>query len=515
MQHDADNQRGESRFVSNTVALVLQTVVATLLTLVQIKLLANFLTRGDFGLFASLRGFSLLIAMLAANGLPQLLIRFIPVHETNKERREALRLAVNCVGGATLLLVAIVAVVQILRRWAFGFVPPDVLSPDFYMWFYATTLGVMLKLILYGGLNGLRRLSIQVFLETLSLAAILAWIIVARETLTIAGLFRILGVVNLATVVVGLPLFFVDLARTTTPVGEGRSRDSRGHVHGYRAYLWWAIGLSLVALAFTDVDRYLLAQVISLELLALFHIGARIARLANRLLGVANLAFQPEVTRLDTEGRDDRVLQSTMIFLKFNTTIAMLMAAAIAVFAREIIVIVSSRDYMPAVPLLIILALSLPLTTMTAPITSVMKAIDQVREALYCDLLWAAAYVVLIFVLAPAVGLVGIGFAQLIACLAQLLLAISISKLPIDVRHLWRFALRFVFVATVSFAPAVLAGELLGQSLIAKIVIFMMGLLVFRWLIRRVGVYNRSERDALVALLEDRRLGFVGKMIGV
>ena len=134
---------------------------------------------------------------------------------------------------------------------------------------------------------------------------------------------------------------------------------------------------------------------------------------------------------------------------------------------------------------------------------------------MYCDLLWAAAYVVLIFVLAPAVGLVGIGFAQLIACLAQLLLAISISKLPIDVRHLWRFALRFVFVATVSFAPAVLAGELLGQSLIAKIVIFMMGLLVFRWLIRRVGVYDRSERDALVALLEDRRLGFVGKVIGV
>ncbi len=515
MQYDADNQRGKSRFVSNAVALVFQTVVATLLTLVQIKLLANYLSKDDFGLFASLRGFSLLLAALAANGLPQLLIRFIPVHETNKARRNVLRFAVSCFAGSTLLLVAVVAVVQVLRRWTFDFVPSDVLTSGFYIWFYATTLGVMLKLILYGGLNGLRRLSVQVLLETLSLALILGWIIAARETLTITGLFRILGVVNLVTVVIGLPVFFAALFKTTAPAGDERARVSRGDGHGYASYLWWAVGLSFVALAFTDVDRYLLAQVISLELLALFHIGARIARLANRILGVANLAFQPEMTRLDTEGRNARVAQSTMIFLKFNTTVAMLMAATIVVFAREIIVVVASDAYTPAVPLLMILALSLPLTTMTAPITSVMKAIDQVKEALYCDLVWAASYIVLMLALAPAIGLIGIGLAQLIACLAQLLLAVTISRLPIDNRHLWRFLSRFVLVTAVSFSPALVAGELLGLPLVAKTAAFVVGLLVFRWILRRVGVYDKSERDALVALLEDRRMGIIGKVIGV
>ena len=511
MHYDAGNYRGESRFVSNTVALVLQTVVATLLTLVQIKLLANYLSKDDFGLFASLRGLSLLLATLAANGLPQLLIRFIPVYETRKDRRQAVRLGVSCVAGSTLLLAAVVVIVQLLKVRTFAFVPPETLSPGFYLWFYATTLGVMLKLILYGGLNGLRRLATQVAIETLSLAGILAWIVFARESLTIPGLFRILGVVNLAASAAALPLFFGGLVQSTS----GDAPAGREPAKGYLGYLWWAAGLSLVALAFSDVDRYLLAQVISLEMLALFHIGARIARLANRVLGVANLAFQPEVTRLDTEGREDRVVQSTMIFLKFNTTIAFLMAAVIVVFARGIIVIVASRDYLGAELLLIVLAASLPLSTMTAPITSVMKAIDQVREALLCDLAWAAAYIVLMFTLAPVVGIVGVGLAQLFACLAQLLLAISVSSLPIDKRQLLKFSFKIVTLSAVSFAPAWLAGRTFGLPIWATVLVFLFGVLVFRWGFGRTGVYARREREALVALLDDRRLGIVGKLIGV
>ena len=70
-----------SRFFSNTVALIVQTVVATVVTLVQVKILSNSLSKDTFGLFVSLRGLSLLISMLAANGLPALLVRFLPAYE--------------------------------------------------------------------------------------------------------------------------------------------------------------------------------------------------------------------------------------------------------------------------------------------------------------------------------------------------------------------------------------------------------------------------------------------------
>jgi O-antigen/teichoic acid export membrane protein len=376
----------------------------------------------------------------------------------------------------------------------------------------------MLKLVLYGGLNGLRRLAFQVLLETTSLAAVLVWFVVARDHLTLAVLFEILGVVNLVTAAVGFVPFVVYVIRATE--GPRRAPTERTSRTGYMSYLGWAVGLSLVAIAFSDADRYLLAQVLSLELLAAFHIGARLGRLANRLLGVANLAFQPEVTRLDAEGRDGRVIQSTRIFLKFNSVFAVLMTALLVVFAREAIVIVSSEAYTTAVPLLVILALSLPLTTMTAPVTTVMKAVDQVHGALWCDLAWAACYVLLIFALAPAFGLVGVGFAQLVACAVQLVLALRLSKLPIGAIDVWSIAWKLAFAGGVAFLPAVVYGFIVENgsfytTLGIKAVLFVVGVVVFRGLVRSSNLFHGDERTTLIGMLRSRRLEMIGRLVGV
>ncbi|UCH83431.1 MAG: lipopolysaccharide biosynthesis protein [Candidatus Latescibacterota bacterium] len=506
---------GTSRFVPNTIALIVQTILATLITLAQIKILANYLPKDTFGLFASLRGFSLLLSTVAANGIPLLLVRFIPVFETNRNSRDAVRLVLTCIVGATALLILVSLMTQLFGKWTWRFADTGALGFDLYFWFYATTLGVMLKLILYGGLNGLRRLTVQVVLETASLAATLAAIVVLRDSLTLTLLFRILGIVHLVTVVVGLLVFFTYLRGQTG--GRGPD-DRRARTDSYMSYYGGAVGLSLVALAFTDVDRYLLAQVISLELLALFHVGARISRLANRVLGVANLAFQPEVTRLDTEGRDASVLRSTWIFLKFNTTMAVLMTMAVVVFAGEIITIVSSHLYLDAVPLLVLLAASLPLTTMTAPLTTVMKARDQAREALVCDLSWAFVYVLLIVWLSPKIGLIGVGLAQVLACMAQLLLALRLSNLPVKLRSVGLLASRLA-VAVIAFVPPVLFGIFFdGGSSVSvggKIVFFLVGCIVYRLLLDKLRVFDIDERSMLKDLLERRRLGFVSRLVGV
>lgn len=514
-------ERGESRFVSNTAALVFQTVAATLLTLLQVKLLSNVLSKETFGLFASLRGFSLVLSTLAAHGLPQLLVRFLPVHESGRDRGSAVRLVAASLLLAGGGLVVVAAAAHAAGKWTFEFVPRGLLTGEFYLWFYATTVGVMLKLVLYGGLNGLRRLAFQVLLETLSLLGVLVWFFIERDGLTLAVLFRALGVVNLVTAAGGFVVFFGYLERSSgggadAPRGAGREslRD------GYGRYLVWAAGLSLVALAFSDADRYLLAQVLTLELLAAFHIGARVGRLANRLLGVANLAFQPEVTRLDAEGREGRVVQSTRIFLKFHSIFAFSMAAFIVVFARELIVLVSSEEYTTAVPLLVLLALSLPLTTMTAPVTTVMKAIDQVRGALWCDLVWALCYVALIVLLAPRLGLVGVGIAQIVACASQLFVALKLSKLPIGAGDVGRLSARLALAAGAAFLPAVAYGLFAGTSRFwatfgIKAVLFAGGAVAFRALLRAWIVFDGDERSVLRTMLEDRRLRALGRWVGV
>lgn len=510
------SDRTESRFVSNTVALVFQTAAATVLTLLQVKLLSNFLSRETFGLFASLRGFSLVLSMLAAHGLPQLLVRFLPVHESLRERRKALALVGWCVLIAAAGFLAAAFAAHAAERWTFRFASPDVLTRGLFIWFYATTAAVTLKLVLYGALNGVRRLAVQVLIETLSLAAVLLWMVVERGRLTLPLLFQILGVVNLVAAGAGF-VWFLAFWRAGRRGGAPAPARRRG---GYASYLGWAAALSLVALAFSDADRYLLAHVLSLELLAAFHIGSRVGRLANRLLGVANVAFQPEVTRLDTEGRDGRVAQSTRIFLKLNSVFAVAAAAALIVFAREMIILVSSSEYLAAAPLLVFFALSLPLTTMTAPVTTVMKAIDQVRGALWCDLAWALCYVTLILALGPPLGLIGVGVAQLAACAVQLFLALRLSKLAVGGDQLWRFSAKLALAAVVAFGPALAYGIIAGAELSAaslglKAALFAGGAVGFRRLIGAAAVFGADERQALNAMFRARGLQALGRLVGV
>lgn len=428
--HGLKSGGGESRFLPNTVALIVQTIVATLITLAQVKLLSNFLPQDQFGLFASLRGFSLLISTTAANGLPALLVRYVPVHETNGHRREALRLSALCVVGSLLVLGFLGVVVLALRTQLLAFTDAETFRPEFYVWFLATTLGVMLKIVIYGGLNGLRRLTLQLLVETATLLAVLVWIFLSRNNLSIILLFRILGILHVVSVAIALPIYFLLLTRIhPEPAPENRASMVSPSVGDYRSYLTWATALSIVAIAFSDVDRYLLAQVLSLEFLALFHIGARIGRLANRMLGVSNLAFQPEVSRLDAEGRGAGVLNVTQVFMKLNVALAVLAALVLAAFAKEIIVLVASTEYVAAAPLLMILAASLPLTTLAAPIAGVMKALDQVRGAFVTDVVWAIIYIGLMFPLGRAFGLIGVGVAHFLACTCQLVTAVRVCRI--------------------------------------------------------------------------------------
>lgn len=492
-----------SRFVSNTAALGASTVLATLFTFAQVKLLAAFLSLGTFGLFAALRGLSLLVSMIAANGLPQLLVRFLPVHEAHGEGRRAYKLSAACALVAAGAAVVLVALVHALRSTFLSSVPTAEMTPEFEVWFYATTIGVTLKLILYGGLNGLRRLTAQTWLESTSLFVQLAWIFTVREHLDLTVLFRILGTVSLVTVVVGWPWY---ARRLRADVGATSDRGTGAGAQGtpsYGSYWLGAAGLSVVAMGFTDVDRYILSSVLALELLSLFHVGSRILRLASRLMSIPVLAFQPEVSRLDAEGRGRDVEISTRIFLKFNIATSVFISTGLIVFAPDIIRLVANEAYLPARPLLVLLAVSLPLTAMTAPITAVMKALDQVRRAFYCDLAWVSIYVVALLLLGRRYGLVGAGLAHLSACAVQLVLADRLSRVRFA-RVIPSSLGRSLVACAVAYAPTVAAGWIPASHWVrlgTRLALLALGLWLFRRLALALGVLGTGERERLLTMV--------------
>ncbi|HEX5132397.1 MAG TPA: lipopolysaccharide biosynthesis protein [Candidatus Krumholzibacteria bacterium] len=487
-----------SRFFGNTVALVVATVLATALTLAQMKILAAHLPLAIFGLFASLRGLSLLVSMLAANGFPQFLVRFIPEHAARGARGAAARLSVLSVCATVALCSLLLAGVALFAGLFFRQVPVDEPRGPLLWWFALTTLGVALKLVLYGGFNGLRRFGSQTVFETLSLGAQVTWMALVADSLTLTRLFEITGVTSVATVVVAVPWFARSLSNDVAVAAPGNAGSAYGR------YWVGALGLSIVALAFTDVDRWVLSNVLALESLSLFHVASRISRMANRFIAIPVLAFQPEATRVHAEGRRGDLRIATHAFFKASVILAVLAAIAIMVYSGPLVLLASNREFMGARTTLCLLAAAVPLAAMTAPLTAVMKALDGVRAALYCDLAWAGVYLLALVVLTRPLGVEGTGVAQLAACTVQVFVAFRLATLRPEPRAAAAVLGKSLACGAGAFLPVVIVTRL-GLPLAGQVLFAVPSTWLYLRLVRWSGVLSDEERERLQNVIGARR----------
>lgn len=483
-----------SRFVGNTAALAVSTVLATVLTLVQMRILAGSLAMDEFGLFASLRGLSLLISMLAANGFPQLLTRFLPEHAARSQRAAAVRLVAVTLATTGIACAVLLLLVFVLQNRAFVQVPASEMGAGLLVWFALTTVAVALKLVLYGGFNGLRRFGSQTMFETGALVLQVAWMALEADRLTVVRLFEIVGVTSVLAALAAIP-WFARRLRADVPAGALDPAPA-----SYRAYWWGAAGLSVVALAFSDADRWVLSTVLALESLSLFHVASRIARLANRFIAVPVLAFQPEVTRVASEGRAEVVALSTRAFFKASVLASVFAAAGIVVYADDLIRLASNENFLGARTTLWLMAASIPLSAMTAPMTGIMKALDGVRRALACDLAWACVYIILLVMLAAAFGVVGAGIAQLAACAVQLTLAMRLSPVRPRAREAAAVVGKSLVSAGIAFAPALVLRSV-GGPRYAVWAMALVAVLVYVRVARRARTLATDERARLLQSL--------------
>ena len=488
-----------SRFLGNTVSLGVATVVSTMLTLAQMKILAAALPLAIFGLFASLRGLSLLVSILAANGFPQALVRFLPEHAARGQRGVAVRASVIAVVATVAACAVMLLVVMALPSTFLSDVPAGTMSKSLLLWFAVTTVAVALKLVLYGGFNGLRRFGSQTVLETLTLAAQAAWMWIDRDSLDLVRLFEIVGITSAVSAVIAIPWFALRLA---SDVGSGETQPA---TTSYGHYWAGAVGLSVVAVAFTDVDRWVLSHVLALEALSLFHVASRIQRLANRFIAVPVLTLQPEITRIHALGRNDEVGLVTRAFFKTSVMMGGFAFAGIAACAIPLIELASGPEFIGAHRTLVLLALSIPLTSMSAPLTAVMKALDGVRAALYCDLAWACVYVGLMLALASSLGLEGAGWAALAAAAVQVVVAMRLARVRPAAMDAIATLIRSVGCGWLAFAPVAILRH--GSPVVLAIYALLVAPVAFVYIARGFRILQPDERMRMRGILAQRGLG--------
>jgi O-antigen/teichoic acid export membrane protein len=415
-----------SRIAENTIFLTASGAASVAFTVLQLGILSRSLSEDAFGLFVTLRGFSLLLGAVILIGLPQVLVRFLPSFEARKEQRRSVGMFLASTSVVCVLGVILYAASTLWQRIMPAEVRGSISSPALINWLALSSVTLALKMLLYGGFTGLREMRMQMLLELVFLGLFTGYMIVERARLSVEVLFAAMFFLNGLVFLAGVPVF---IHRARRAAGE-RSAASDEGIMSPNLFGYWmgSICLSIVALAFTDVDRFVISSVLPMGVISVFHVASRVDVLLKRFLGLPILAAQPEITRVYEEGRWSDIAGRIGLFTKGMVTAALLCAALFAVIGKDVIVLLSGRAYADSYRVLLLLLPTVPLAAVSAPLLATMRSLHFMKWAVLCDFLWMATYFGTFFLFASAMGVEGIAVAQVLASVLQMTAAIILSR---------------------------------------------------------------------------------------
>ena len=492
----AERAGGHSRIALNTLSLAASGAAGLVFTVLQLSLLSRFLDGERFGLFVALRGFSLLLATIALAGLPQVLVRFLPSLRARGERSRA-----TILFAAASAVVLLLGTAILLSRGLWRPVLPAgarmmIAGDALLFWAVAAAITLSLKLLLYGAFGGLREMRMQMLFEPVFLLVFTLYVVFRRDGLEVTGLFRALAALNGIVFLAGLPVYRSLVRRHFLGRGETAAGSE---LPRFLPYWGGSVLLSFVALAFTDVDRFVMSTMLPVSAVSLFHVASRVHNVLKRFLGLPVVAASPEITRLYEEGRVGEIPAKIRVFTHGTVVASLFAAAGAAVAGRHLIGLLSGQAYGGAYRILLILLPTIPLSAATAPLVAAMRSLHAMRGAVLCDFLWMAAYFGAFVPLVQTAGIAGMALAQGAACVVQLVAAILLARRE----WLWGGVGRGTGRLAGVLLVAATAGAYLTRALgPASTIVF---LLVFpfaaRALIATLGVFEAKETAVFLSIL--------------
>jgi O-antigen/teichoic acid export membrane protein len=285
---------------------------------------------------------------------------------------------------------------------------------------------------------------------------------------------------------------------------HGGSGASGGVVLPPLAGYWGsALALSYAALAFSDVDRFMMSSLLPVAAISVYHVASRINQLIKRFLGFPVVALQPELTRIYEEGRWDDLSGRIGLFTKASVTAALAISAVAAAIGGVMISLISGPGYHGTYRLLLMLLPTVPVAAFIAPLTAAMKGLHYMKWAVVCDLSWMAVYFSGLFIIVPHVGLTGTAVAQLTASAVQAAVAVWLARREGLFPGTGGSAMLRAAGASLIFAVAgAVACAAWGVSAAAACILLSPFLL--RLAVRKLFLLDHGESETLAAMIAGR-----------
>lgn len=393
-----------------------------------LPLYTRYLTPGEYGTLELFYALSALISSVLAVGLSHATLRFYFDYDAQTDRNRVvstnlLASLVLSAGGA--LLVALAG--DRIAGWMLGSAPPPWAMP-------LMLATIVFELSSQVALAYLRAREMSVFFVTLALAKLVVQC-TANTVLLLhynAGVAGVLGG-NLLAVVMG---WLIVAGYTVRHCGL---RFEWAKLVPVLRYTLPFMGATLLAVVGSNVDRFMVSHLLSLEALGIYALAMKFSKLISDLIGEPfNRAYG--AFRYTIMGQPDAGATQARITRYVAAALAAV-ALGVALLTDDVLHVMATPQFWPAGALMPMLAFSAALYTLAYPLQSGIFFSKNTRHMFTLTLLQLVLGIVVGVPLIWAFGLQGLGATQVVLALVNLAATHHYSQRYFPVHYEWtRFA---------------------------------------------------------------------------
>lgn len=256
---------------------------------------------------------------------------------------------------------------------------------------------------------------------------------------------------------------------------------------------------TVVGIIAANVDRFLINGMLALQALGVYALATKFSKLLMELIGEPFNRAYGSFRFSIMNSPDAPVIQARVV--RYLLSAACFAGLGILYFARDLLVVMSHRDFWPAADILPLLVLASILGLVCYPIQSGILFKKRTDEIFYIGVANALVRAVGGFALISAFGLLGACMAVLLAAALNLLLTDRIAQRFFPVRYEYK-RLAAIFALSVAFYAASLPA--IHLPWVAGILVKLVLLAGFAAAVLGSPIFDREETGRLRSLLRRR-----------
>jgi O-antigen/teichoic acid export membrane protein len=190
-------------------------------------------------------------------------------------------------------------------------------------------------------------------------------------------------------------------------------RGTRALLRQMRRYCLPLLGGRITFLSGQNLSMIVLGKLFAPDLLGLYAYAFRTLERFSEVVNTVSTALLPSLTQLETRGQRDRLRAVFDQAHRFGQLAACALSFLLFAFAREITLVAAGHQFLPAVPMLRLLALVPIARTAQQPLTMLFQAMQRPRTVMWLALTKVATEFTCYFVLVFTLGMIGAAWANL------------------------------------------------------------------------------------------------------